>query len=204
MALTRKYLKELLANSEDRDELIDQIIDMHAETVAGLKAEIAKYSEAAEEARRIEAEIKQLKERPGREDDVDENGVPWKNRYESIVAEYEAAKVEGAKQDAYNEKAKAFRAMLLQEGVKYSLVDIIVRGSGDIINSMEMQDGKVRDFEGISAAIRSEYKDFISKSSTTRQARTAPATRESIMGIADRSERLAAMQQHPELFRTKE
>lgn len=204
MAFTRRFLKEVLAGREDAAELIDQIIEMHIETVAPLKAELNRLQEenggkTADELHaeyeRLTAKLEQLKA-----GEVDENGTPWKNRYEEEKARYDAFKEKAEAQAAYEEKAKAFRSMLIQEGVKYSIVDIIVRGSSDIINSMELQDGRVRNHESVSAAIRSECRDFIGKGNPT-QTRTVAPTRESIMNITDRSERLAAIQQNPHLFR---
>lgn len=206
MALTRKFLKELLADRDDRDELIDQIIDMHVETVAGLKADLTRLAaenggrtaeEIHAEYERIAADVERLKGNGS--GGVDEDGTPWRDRYEAIHAEYEAAKADAEKRAAFEEKAKAFRSMLIQEGVKHSLVDVVVRGSGDIINGMEMQDGRVRNHESISAAIRSEFRDFIGKGDSV-QTRSESPTRESIMNITDRSERLAAIQANPQLF----
>lgn len=198
MAFTRRFLKEVLADREDAAELIDQIIEAHIETVAPLKAELNRLQaenggktadEIHEELERLTAELQRVS--------VDENGKPWKVRYEEEKARYEAYKSEFDAKQAYREKEKAFRSMLIQEGVT-SHVDLLVRASGDIINSMEMQDGKVRNHESVSAAIRSECRDFIGK---PMQTRTAATTRESIMNITDRPERLAAIQQNQHLFR---
>lgn len=204
MAFTRRFLKEVLADREDAAEIIDQLIEAHWEDVAPLKAELNRLQkenggktadEIHAEYQRLTAELEQLKT-----GEMDENGTPWKTRYEEEKARYDAFKEKAEAQAAYEEKAKAFRSMLIQEGVKYSLVDIIVRGSNDIINSMELQDGKVRNHESVSAAIRSECRDFIGKGDTVSTRSTAP-TRESIMNIVDRAERLAAIQQNPHLFR---
>lgn len=201
MAFTRRFLKEVLADREDAAELIDQIIEAHIETVAPLKAELNRLQaenggktadEIHAEYERLTAQLEQLKA-----EEVDEDGTPWKTRYEEEKARYEAYKSEFDAKQAYREKEKAFRSMLIQEGVT-SHVDLLVRASGDIINSMEMQDGKVRNHESVSAAIRSECRDFIGK---PMQTRTAATTRESIMNITDRPERLAAIQQNQHLFR---
>lgn len=203
MALTRRFLKEVLADREDAAELIDQIIDAHLETVTTIKAELNRLQEehggkTADELRdeyeRITAQLEQLKA-----EEVDEDGTPWKTRYEEEKARYDAFKEKAEAQAAYEEKAKVFRSMLIQEGVT-DHVDLLVRANSDIINSMEMQDGRVRNHESVSAAIRSECRDFIGKGKPM-QTRPAAPTRESIMNIADRAERLAAIQQNPHLFR---
>lgn len=201
MAFSRKFLKEILADHPNRDEVIDQLIELHLQDVYPLKDELNRIREEnggktadefQSEIDRIEAEIAKIKE-SGIAD-----GEDWKARHDAVKAEFDAMKAAEEAKDAYNEKAKAFRSMLLQEGVQYSLVDIIVRGSSDIINGMEMQDGRVQNHESVSAAIRSECRDFIGK---PMQSRVAVPTRESIMNITDRAERLAAIEQNPHLFR---
>ena len=191
MAFSRRFLKELLADHPNRDEVIDQLIELHIEEVTPLKAELDRAKEAADEVHaeveRITAEIAKIKE-VGSAD-----GEDWKARYEAV-------KAEGDRKAAYEEKAAAFRSMLLKEGVSHSVVDLIVRAGSDMIEGMEMQDGKVRNHETISVAIRSEYGNFIGKGVPV-QSRSAAPTRESIMSITDRAERLAAIQQNKHLFR---
>ena len=89
--------------------------------------------------------------------------------------------------------------MLIQEGVTKH-VDMLVRFHDDLISSMELQDGKVRNHEAISAAIRSECRDFIDSSKPLKPV-AKTHTRESIMNIVDRSERLDAIQKNMDLFR---
>lgn len=201
MALTRRFLKEVLADHKDSADLIDQIIDAHIETVSPLKAELNRlqeengnktYGEFHAEYGRFAAQLEQIKAA-----EVDEDGTPWKTRYEEEKARFDAFKAKAEERAAYEEKAKAFRSMLIREGVT-NHVDLLVRANSDIINSIEIQDGKVRNHESVSAAIRSECRDFIGKRT---QGRTVAPTRESIMNIRDRSERLEAIQQHPHLFR---
>lgn len=202
MAFKRKFLKEVLADRENAEELIDQIIEAHLETISTLKAELNRLreenggktaDEIHAELEGLEAQLEQLKS-----EKVDEDGKLWKTRYEEEKARYDAFREKAEAQAAYEEKAKAFRSMLIQEGVTRH-VELLVRGNSDIINRMEMQDGKVRNHETISAAIRSECREFISKGKPV-QTRTAVPTRESIMNITDRAERLAAIQKNRHLF----
>lgn len=203
MAFTRRFLKEVLADREDAAELIDQIIEAHLETVTPIKAELNRLQEehGGKTADEIRAELEGLEAQLERmkAEEVDENGKSWKARYEEEKARYDAFKEKAEARAAYEEKAKAFRSMLIQEGVT-SHVDLLVRANSDIINSMEMQDGRVKNHESVSAAIRSECRDFIGKGKPM-QTRPAAPTRESIMNITDRAERLAAIQQNPHLFR---
>ena len=105
MALTRRFLKEVLADREDAAELIDQIIDAHAETVAGLKAELTKLQEenGGKTAEELHAELEQIK--AGSED-----GTTFKAQYDALKAEYNAFKTEHEKKQAYREKGVSLHA----------------------------------------------------------------------------------------------
>lgn len=203
MAFTRRFLKEVLAGREDAVELIDQIIEAHLETISALKAELNRLQEenGGKSADELHAEYEQLTAQMEqlKAEEVDEDGTPWKTRYEEEKARFDVFKEKAEAQAAYEEKTKAFRSMLIQEGVTRH-VDLLVRANSDIINSMEMQDGKVRNHESVSAAIRSECRDFIGKGKTV-QTRTVAPTRESIMNITDRAERLAAIESNRHLFK---
>lgn len=186
MALTRRLLKELLADREDRDELIDNIIEAHIETVAPLKAQISKLEEQAAEAKRLTAELERLEtETPG--DSV------YKSEYEKLRSEFEAAKAEGDKRAAYEEKKQAFRALLLQERIPSGVAALAMRDR-DTIEGLEVSGGKVRNHEAVSQEIRRVYGGFIPK-------QTGAPTRKSIMAISDRTQRLAAIQANKHLFK---
>ena len=168
MALTRRLLKETLADRPDRDELIDQIIDAHIEVVAPLKGEINRLreeyggktgEEIAAEVAQKEAELAALKE--GGAGEVDETGVTWKQRCEAITAEFEAAKADGEKWQTTREKAAALRSLLEANGVSRSLAEIIVRGSGPILDNIEVQGEKIRNHEAVFSELRGEFGQFI-------------------------------------------
>jgi len=203
MVFTRRFLKEVLADREDAAELIDQIIEAHLETVTPIKAELNRLQEehGGKTADEIHAELEGLEAQLERlkAEEVDENGKPWKTRYEEEKSRFDAYKEKEEARSAYREKEKAFRSMLVQAGVT-NHIDLLVRANSDIINSMEMQSGRVKNYESVSAAIRSECRDFIGKGKPA-QIRTVAPTRESIMNITDRAERLAAIKENPRLFR---
>lgn len=185
MGLSRRFLKELLADYDDRDELIDSIIDAHAETVGGLKNEIAKYTDDAEEYHRVAQEVERLRE----------SGVSdgeWKGKYLAVHQEFEAAKAAAKQAEAKSERASLFRSLLLEEGVHPSFVNAVVRGGGELMNAMDISNGGVANEGYLRNAIRSEFADFITGDHRP--------TREKISSITDRSERLEAMQKNMELF----
>lgn len=165
MAFTRRFLKEVLADREDADELIDQIIDAHIETIAPLKAELSRLEEenngkTADELRaeyeRLTAELEQLKA-----EELDEDGTTWKTRYEEVKAEFEAAKAKEDARSAYGEKEKALRSLVLQLGAPHVVAELIVGARRDIVDSIDVQDGKVRNHERVVEAVRREYGSLI-------------------------------------------
>lgn len=202
MALTKEFLKEILAGREDANEVAEAIMEAHCDTVDYLNTEINKYRADAEETSRIIGEIERLKASGSSTGTVDENGVSWEERYKAVKAEYDKVKAETERRDAYAEKERAFRSMLLQVGVKHSLVDVIVRGSRETVESIKIEGGRVGNAESIATAIRHDFGDIIgSGRDSAAQDHEAPLTRDGIMSISDRSERLAAIQAHPELFK---
>lgn len=158
MALTRAFLKDVLADYTNRDELIDQIIDAHMDSVSGLKSEVEQARSEAEEARSIAAQIETLK---GEIDALQPNGTSWEKEYKALAAEYEAAKAADARKTSYHDNAEAFCHLLVSHGMAYPMAKAISMGSLNIISGIEMQNGKVRNYDAISAAIRSEYKDLL-------------------------------------------
>ena len=200
MALTKEFLKEIFVDREDADELMEVIMEAHSDTVDYLNTEINKYRADVEETSRLIGEIERLKASGSSTDTVDENGVSWEERYKVVKSDYDNVKAETERRNAYAEKERAFRSMLLQVGVKHSLVDVIVRGSRETVESIKIESGRVSNAESIAAAIRHDFGDIIENGSAA-QDHKAPLTKAGIMSISDRSERLAAMQAHPELFK---
>lgn len=158
MAFTRAFLKDVLADYPNRDELIDQIIDAHMETVSGLKSEAEEIRSTIAQKESMIAQIETLK---GELAALQPNGTSWEKEYKALVAEYEAAKAADARKTSYQDNAEAFCHLLVSHGMAYPLAKAISISSLNIISGIEMQNGKVRNYDAISAAIRSEYKDLL-------------------------------------------
>lgn len=173
MALSRKFLKELLAEYENADEMIDQIVDAHYEIVAELKAELRQmqdanggksYEELHAEVERIEGEINCMKA-----DEVDENGTLWKTRYEEEKARYDAFKVDAERGEAYREKQRVYREILTSCNVPYKLRELILEADRNTINGIEVSFGKVRNLEEIKSNIVRDYGEFIPKATRSQR-----------------------------------
>ncbi len=158
MALTRAFLKDVLADHSNRDELIDQIIDAHMESVSGLKTEVEQAKKEAEETHSVTARIETLKSEIAA---LQPNGTSWEKEYKALAAEYEAAKAADARKTSYQDNAEAFCHLLVSHGMAYPMAKAISISSLNIISGIEMQNGKVRNYDAISAAIRSEYRDLL-------------------------------------------
>lgn len=194
MALSRKFLKELLAEYENRDEMIDKIIDAHAEEIAPYKAELKRMEEqtgykdyetlhAAVE--KMEHVIEYLKSQS-----VDENGVPWSVRADEMHEKYEAEKAKYEGEKAHEIRRKAFDNILSSCGIPYEHRKMIFRAERDVIAGLEIADGKVKNAHGIEQAIRSEYGGLIKNSVPgVSYNRSNPV---SITSITDRNERMKA------------
>ena len=77
MSLTRKSLKAMGLT----DEQVDSIIEMHTDTVDGLKADVSKYKSDAEKLAGVEKELNDLKA-------IGDGGYTEKYEKEHKVLEY--------------------------------------------------------------------------------------------------------------------
>jgi len=134
-------------------EKAKQIKARHDETIAALSAEAEKarkeYEETkarAEEARRLEAEIEEVKD--------------WKAKYEAEKAAFDTLKTE---QDAKNTEARkreAYKALMRAEGIPGKLIDKIARY--DDVSSFRLDAaGNLENTDAIRANLRREWEDFL-------------------------------------------
>lgn len=148
MALTRKYLTGLGIEADK----IDLIIEAHADTVSGLKAEIAESKEKAEKATELEAENEKLKAQIGTDSE-------WKEKFDKEHADFEAYKTEQEQKAIAETKITAYKELLKTNGVNEKLLDLIVKGTD--LNTIELEEGKIKDSDKLSATIKEDYKDYI-------------------------------------------
>lgn len=161
MALTRRALKAMGIE----DEKIDEIINMHTETVEGLKADVAKYKADAETLPEVQRQLEKAQNdlEAGKKDS-------WKVKYEAIKEEFEGYKSEQAKKETRAAKEKAYRELLKQAGVSDKRLDAVLRVSD--VDRVELDDkGAVKDVDKLTESIKSEWADFI-QTTTTQGAQT--------------------------------
>lgn len=148
MALTRKYLKELGIESDK----IDLIIDAHTEVTDALKTERDELKAGSEDTEKLKAEIVQLKQQTASDSE-------WKAKYEAKEAELtkykgeqEALATMEAKKNAYIELLKEAKISDKAHAKALKLVDM---------DSLELEDGKLKGADKITESIKTEWADFV-------------------------------------------
>lgn len=198
MALTRKLLESLGLESDK----VSTIIDAHAETVDALKAQIENYktdaSKVAEVQKELEATQKEL-------EGLKTTGGDWKTKYEKEHADFELFKAEQTKREERTEKENAYKALLKEAGVSEKRIDSIVKVTD--LESITIENGKVKDADKLTESIKKEWGDFLTTQQTSgARTQTPPAstggkmTKEEILKIKDSAQRQKAISENMELF----
>ena len=194
MALTRKSLKAMGLT----DEQVDSIIEMHSETVDGLKADISKYKTDAEKLPDVQKELDEIKA-------AGDGG--YKEKYEKEHKAFEDFKTEQTAKETKAAKEKAYRELLVAAGISEKRVDTVLRVAD--LEKVELEDGKIKGADELTKNIKNEWADFIVKTQTKgTDTHNPPAnnpngtgnSKEDILKIRDGAERRQAMKDNPQLF----
>ena len=146
MALTRKSLKAMGLT----DEQVDSIIEMHTETVDGLKA----YKADAEKLPGVQKELDDLKKQ------VSENKDDgWKDKHDAVKKEFDDYKAAQTAKDTKAAKETAYRALLKEAGVNEKRIDAVLRVTD--LDKIELENGAVKGAEEVKNAIKTEWAEFI-------------------------------------------
>ena len=196
MALTRKSLKAMGLT----DEQVDSIIEMHTETVDGLKA----YKADAEKLPGVQKELDDLKKQAAENKD---DG--WKDKHDAVKKEFDDYKAAQTAKDTKAAKESAYRALLKEAGVAERRIDAVLRVTD--LDKIELEDGKIKGADDVKNTIKTEWAEFIA---VTGQAgadmakppagggNTVPGgkTKDEILAIKDGAARRQAMLENPTLF----
>ncbi len=194
MALTRKSLKAMGLT----DEQVDSIIEMHTETIDGLKADVSKYKTDAEKLADVQKELNELKSKG-------DDG--YKEKYEKEHKAFEDFKTEQTNKENRAAKEKAYRELLVAAGISEKRVDSILKVSD--LEKVELEDGKIKGADELANNIKTEWADFIvSTQIKGADTHNPPAnnpigsgkTRDEIINIKDGVERRRMMKENPSLF----
>lgn len=202
MSLTRKALSAMGIDAEK----IDQIIEMHTETVDAIKAErdtaqsdAKKYKADADKLAEVEKELSDMKAKQGQPD-------AYKDKYDKLKSEYEAYKGEVSAKETKAAKTKAYRDMLKEIGISEKRLDAVLKVAD--LDSIELdEDGAIKDVDGLKKSAKDEWSDFIVSEGTKGAKTPTPPTntggtktKEDILNIKDTSQRQAAIAENHEMF----
>lgn len=203
MSLTRKALVAMGIDAEK----IDQIIEMHTETVDALKgerdnalSEAKKYKADADKLVEVEKELSDMKAKQDQPD-------VYKDKYDKLKSEYDAYKGEVSAKETKAAKTKAYREMLKEIGISEKRLDSVMKVAD--LDSIELdENGAIKDVDGLKKSAKNEWSDFIvSEGQKGAQTPTPPSnvggnkmTKEQIMNIKDVEARQQAMLANKEAF----
>ena len=160
MALTRKSLKAMGLT----DEQVDSIVEMHTETVDGLKDKLKTAEEKATQLDGVQKELDALKAKGG--DD-------YKAKYEAEKKAFADYKADQTAKETKAAKEAAVRAYFEGKSITGGNLNIAMRGAKDEINGLEFDaDGKIKDTSALDALVGGEYAALV-VTTQTRGANTA-------------------------------
>lgn len=146
------------------DEQVDTIIEAHTDTVDGLKADISKYKTDAEKLDAVQKELDGLKA-------MGDGG--YKEKYEKEHKAFEDYKTDITAKESKAAKEKAVRAYFESKNITGANLDLAMRGCGEEMAALVMEDGKIKDTASLDALVDGTYKALVS---TTQTQGANPAT----------------------------
>lgn len=162
MALTRKSLKAMGLT----DEQVDSIVEMHTETVDGLKEKLKTAEEKAEKLDGVQKELDGLKAKGG--DD-------YKAKYEAEKKAFADYKADQTAKETKAAKEKAARAYFEAKNITGNNLAIALRGAKDEISGIELDDkGGIKDSKALDALVDGEFASLVVKSSARGAATATP------------------------------
>lgn len=187
-------------------EKIEQILEMHRETLDSIKAdkdkaveESKKYKADADRLAEVEKELNDYKAKESQPD-------VYKEKYDKLKKEFDTYKGEVTAKETKEAKTKAYRELLKEIGVSEKRLDAVLRIAD--LDSFELEDGKIKDVDELKAKAKEEWSDYI-VSESTKGAKTATPprntggttiTKQQIMDMKDPVARQKAIAENPEMF----
>lgn len=160
MALTRNLLKSMSLGGEQ----IESIIAAHAETVEGLKGEIARYRQQAAALPEIQKELDEA-----RQEILMLHEDPWEDKYRQISTEFDTFRQETTAKELRRAKEIAYRQLLREVGVSERRIDAVLRVTD--LDCVQMEDNVIVNGEELRQAAQEEWAEFIG-TTVTQGART--------------------------------
>ena len=194
MALTRKALKAMGLT----DEQVDSVVEMHTETVDGLKEKLKTAEEKAAKFDDAQKELSKLK-----------NGEDYKAKYEAERKAFADYKAEQTAKETKAAKEKAVKAYLEGKKITGDNLDIALMAVSGLVDGLELDGETIKDTTELDGLVNGKLARLVVKTST-RGARTetppdnnggGKPTKAEIMAIKDTSARQKAIAENIDLFR---
>ena len=205
MSLTRKSLKAMGLT----DEQIESVIEMHTDTISGLKDKLESVENSVETVEKLKADIEKYKSELGNAKKTIAEGEKYKEMYETEKSEHDKYKSEVTAKETKAAKEKAVREYFKSKGINDDNMSIAMRGIKSEIDAAELDDkGKIKDMKVFDDLIKGDYAKLISRTESRGvDTQTPPPntgkvtiTKEEIMNIKNTAERQQKIAENPELF----
>lgn len=153
MSLSRKLLESLGIESDK----ISTIIEAHAETVDGLKEQIATYKGDAEKYKGASAELESVK---AELEGLKAEGGDWKSKFDKVNSEFEDYKSQQSAKELMETKKSAYRKLLKDSGVSEKRIDTVMKVTD--FSDLELEEsGEIKGANSLAESIKAEWADFI-------------------------------------------
>ena len=153
MALTRKSLKAMGLT----DEQVDSIIEMHSETVDGLKEQVKTYKADAEKLPNVQKELDDLKA-------AGDGG--FKEKFEKEHSDFENFKKTIQEKETKVATESAAKAFCESKGITGNSLEIAMRGSSAEIAALDLDGEKIKDSSALDALVNGTFKALVSTTTT--------------------------------------
>ena len=196
MSLTHKALSAMGIEPEK----IEQILEMHRETLDSIKADKDKALEEIKGLKEEADKVAELQKKLVKLEDVSE-------KYSTLKNEYDEYKNKQTEKETKAAKTKAYKDMLKEIGVSEKRIESVLRVAD--LNAIELdENGSLKNVDELKTQAKEEWSDFIvSEGVKGAKTPTPPAntggttkTKKEIMAIADTEERQKAIAENHELF----
>lgn len=145
------------------DEQIDSVIEMHTDTVSGLKDKLEAAENNSKDVEKLTAEVEKYKNELEKANKAITESEKLKEQYENTKSEYEKYKGEIAAKETKAAKEKAVREYFKSKGINDDNMSIAMRGSRSEIDAMELDEkGRIKDTKVFDELIKGDYAKLIS------------------------------------------
>ncbi len=206
MSLSRKSLKAMGLT----DEQIESVVEMHSETVTGLKEKLEVAEKSNQSTEKIKSDYEKAKQELEELKKTAAENAKYKESYEALKGEYDGYKADVETKTAKEAADKAFTKWLRDSGYSEKGAAKIVKYGG--YKPEFNKDGSIKNAEKFAESIEAEWSEYKGQTKVeSARAETPPTntggkakpTKDEIMKIQNTADRQRAIAENPELFGLK-